>query len=45
MNLQEAINTLEGESGVENYGGKFIRLRDLTFLKEAIHYLGDARAQ
>lgn len=35
MSLKDAIQTLENESGVESYEGKFIRLRDLTFLKEA----------
>jgi len=35
MNLKEAIKTLEGEVNVESYEGKFIRTRDLIFLKEA----------
>jgi len=35
LNIDLAIKTLESESDVENYEGKFIQLRDLTFLKEA----------
>ena len=38
--LQSAIEILEGESSVGDYEGKFIRLRDLTFLKEARNLLG-----
>ncbi|MEA2701571.1 MAG: hypothetical protein QOE22_280 [Candidatus Parcubacteria bacterium] len=35
MNPDEAIKTLESErTSIENYEGKFICLRDLTFLKE-----------
>ncbi|MEK7614519.1 MAG: NUDIX domain-containing protein [Patescibacteria group bacterium] len=36
MSIEEAIKTLESEINVEDYEGKFIHLRDLTFLKEAI---------
>ena len=35
LNLQSAIEVLEGEDSIENYEGKFIRLRDLTFLRAA----------
>ena len=35
MSLRDAIVTLESETTIQNYEGKFIRLRDLTFLKEA----------
>ncbi len=35
MPLEEAIKTLESERTVEDYEGKFIVLRDVTFLKEA----------
>ncbi|MFA5954756.1 MAG: NUDIX domain-containing protein [Patescibacteria group bacterium] len=34
MSLEEAIETLQNELSVEDYEGKFIVLRDLTFLKE-----------
>ena len=33
--LKTAIEALESEKDVEDYEGKFIRLRDLTILKEA----------
>jgi len=33
MNLKEAIETLKREASVQDYGGKFIQLRDLTFLR------------
>ncbi len=33
--LADAINLLEGDASVESYNGKFMRLRDLTFLQEA----------
>ena len=33
LNLSEAIQKLEDERNVVDYEGKFIRLRDLTFLK------------
>lgn len=33
MSLETAIKTLESEVGIEHYEGKFIRLRDLTFLQ------------
>jgi hypothetical protein len=33
MLLTDAIKTLENEADIENYEGKFIRLRDLTFLQ------------
>lgn len=39
MDLNTAIKTLEEESGVEDYQGKFIQMRDLTFLKEAENVL------
>lgn len=42
MDLESAIQTLEAEDSIENYEGRFIRLRDLTFLKEAKKLL-DAR--
>lgn len=35
MCLNDAIQTLEDEGEVKHYEAKFIRLRDLTFLKEA----------
>ena len=35
LNISLAIKILENESGVKDYEGKFIWLRDLTFLKEA----------
>jgi len=35
LNLDVAIKTLEGETDIENYLGKFIRVRDLHFLREA----------
>ena len=35
LSLDEAIRTLESEGSVKNYAGKFMLLRDLTFLKEA----------
>jgi ADP-ribose pyrophosphatase YjhB (NUDIX family) len=35
MSLEDAIKTLEGEAGIEHYEGKFIRLRDLSFLQAA----------
>ena len=41
LSLGEAIQTLESERDVSDYGGKFIRLRDLTFLKAAQQYPSD----
>ena len=35
LNLDKAIATLEYEADIQRYEGKFIRLRDLTFLQEA----------
>jgi len=35
VDLDRAIRVLESEADVENYEGKFIQMRDLTFLKEA----------
>jgi ADP-ribose pyrophosphatase YjhB (NUDIX family) len=35
MSLEEATQTLEDEAEVEHYGGQFMRLRDVTFLKAA----------
>ncbi len=35
LSLDMAIQTLEGEAPREHYEGKFIQLRDLTFLKAA----------
>lgn len=35
MALDEAIKALEAEATIEHYEGKFIRLRDLTFLQFA----------
>ncbi|MDP3645758.1 MAG: NUDIX domain-containing protein [bacterium] len=35
LGLNNAIETLESEIGVEDYEGKFIQMRDLTFLQEA----------
>ncbi|SRR3989344_3254 len=35
FNLDAAIETLEKEKGTEHYDGRFIRMRDITFLKEA----------
>ena len=34
LSLDEAIQTLENEFPVKDYQGKFIQMRDLTFLKE-----------
>ena len=39
MNLKDAIKTLESESAIENYEGKFIRLRELAFLREAANVI------
>ncbi len=36
MSLEDAIATLEGESDVKDYGGKFMRTRDAIFLKAAL---------
>ena len=36
VDLEEAIKILESETGIERYEGKFIRLRDLIFLQEAL---------
>lgn len=33
MSLETAIKTLENEANIKHYEGKFIRLRDLTFLR------------
>jgi len=35
MSIEDAIKTLESEAPVEDYEGRFIQLRDLTFLREA----------
>jgi len=35
LGITEAIKTLEGETGVEDYQGKFIQIRDLAFLRAA----------
>lgn len=35
MDLNMAIKTLEDEGMVEDYQGKFIQIRDLTFIREA----------
>ncbi len=35
MGLEDAIKILESEAPVEDYGGKFMQLRDVTLLKEA----------
>lgn len=35
LSIERAIQTLERESGVEDYEGKFIQMRDLAFLKAA----------
>ncbi|MFA7286801.1 MAG: hypothetical protein WC052_04055 [Patescibacteria group bacterium] len=37
--LEVAIEKLESEASVEDYEGKFIRLRDLLFLKEASSWM------
>jgi ADP-ribose pyrophosphatase YjhB (NUDIX family) len=34
MSLEDAIKTLESETEITNYDGKFIRMRDLFLLKE-----------
>lgn len=34
MDIKDAIRTLESEMEVEDYDGKFMRLRDLTFLQK-----------
>lgn len=39
VSIDLAIKTLENEAKVSDYEGRFIRLRDLTFLKEARHQL------
>lgn len=36
MTIEDAIRALESEASIEHYEGRFIRLRDLTFLKEAL---------
>ncbi|MEN9557801.1 MAG: hypothetical protein RL141_170 [Candidatus Parcubacteria bacterium] len=36
MPLEEAIKLLESEKSPENYEGKFINVRELAFLKEAL---------
>ena len=36
MNLSDAISTIESETAFESYQWKFIRLRELAFLKEAV---------
>jgi 8-oxo-dGTP diphosphatase len=36
VSLEEAIQILENESEVDDYEGKFIRLREVTFLKAAL---------
>jgi len=35
LDLDSAIKTLEAETDIEDYQGKFIHVRDLIFLKEA----------
>jgi len=40
MSIENAIETLGGEIGVQDYEGKFIRLRDSTFLQEALRNIG-----
>ena len=39
MSLEDAIKTLEREASIEHYEGRFIRLRDLTFLRAAEKYV------
>ena len=39
MTLDEAIAQLESETNIRHYEGRFIRLRDLTFLQVAKHSL------
>ena len=39
LNLEDAVKTLENEIAIKNYEGKFIRLRDLTFIKAAHEYI------
>ncbi|MDO8552667.1 MAG: NUDIX domain-containing protein [bacterium] len=39
MNLSDAIAKIAGETAIESYEGKFIRLRELAFLKEAAHII------
>jgi ADP-ribose pyrophosphatase YjhB (NUDIX family) len=36
MDLEAAIKTLESETSIEDYEGRFIQMRDLAFLKEAL---------
>lgn len=36
ITLEDAIKILESETNIERYEDKFIRLRDLTFLQEAL---------
>ncbi|MBI2409691.1 NUDIX domain-containing protein [Candidatus Kaiserbacteria bacterium] len=38
LRLSDAIQALENESHIEHYEGKFIRLRDATFLKETAKF-------
>jgi ADP-ribose pyrophosphatase YjhB (NUDIX family) len=40
--LDAAITILESEAGIDSYEGKFICLRELTFLKEAKRFLDRA---
>jgi ADP-ribose pyrophosphatase YjhB (NUDIX family) len=40
LSIEDAIGTLENEAGVEDYEGKFIRLRDVSLLKQAVQLLG-----
>ena len=35
LDIEEAIRTLEGETDIEDYEGKFVRVRDLAFLQKA----------
>lgn len=39
MDLLDAINTIESETEFESYEWKFIRLRELAFLKEAVRIM------
>ena len=36
MSLDDAVKTLEREAAIEHYEGRFIRLRDLTFLQSEL---------
>ncbi|MGB7957828.1 MAG: NUDIX domain-containing protein [Minisyncoccia bacterium] len=40
LNIKDAIRALEDEADVKDYEGKFIRLRDVSLLKQAVQLSG-----